>query len=149
MRTPRAVRDSNYSYIHRRAALRACCGRVCTFFLARWRAVRIHSAVQALQRTRSSTRTSTTCHAQPCSAHDSRKMNPADLALPALSPTLTAKTLPTPQSSAQKNGGKVPVPRVDLEPIYTQLKASLGDGWTDYKAAVNAFVLGAPCPCNA
>ncbi|KAK5124434.1 hypothetical protein LTR85_001651 [Meristemomyces frigidus] len=69
-------------------------------------------------------------------------MNPADLTLPTLSPTLTAKTLPTPQSSAQKNGGKVPVPRVDLEPIYTQLKGALGDGWTDYKAAVNAFVLG-------
>lgn len=68
-------------------------------------------------------------------------MNPADLTLPTLSPTLTAKTLPTPQSSAQKNG-KTPVPRVDLEPIYTQLKAALGDGWAEYKVAVNAFVLG-------
>ncbi|KAK5135765.1 hypothetical protein LTR08_004751 [Meristemomyces frigidus] len=68
-------------------------------------------------------------------------MNPADLTLPPLSPTLAAKPLPTPQSSAPKNG-KVPVPRVDLEPIYTQLKAALGDGWVDYKAAVKAFVLG-------
>lgn len=68
-------------------------------------------------------------------------MNPADLTLPTISPSLTAKTLPTPQSSTQKNG-KAPVPRVDLEPIYTQLKAALGDGWAEYKAAVNAFVLG-------
>lgn len=68
-------------------------------------------------------------------------MNPADLTLPSFSPTLTSKTLPTPQSSAQKNG-KIPVPRVDLEPIYTQLKAALGDQWADYKAAVNQFMLG-------
>ncbi|KAK4540350.1 hypothetical protein LTR36_009307 [Oleoguttula mirabilis] len=69
-------------------------------------------------------------------------MDPANLILPTLSPTLTAKTLPTPVSSQFKNGGKMPVQRVDLEPIYTQLKAALGEGWTEYKAAVNAFVLG-------
>jgi transcriptional coactivator HFI1/ADA1 len=69
-------------------------------------------------------------------------MNPADLTLN-ISPTLTSKTLPTPQSSAQKLGGRAPVPRVDVEPIYTQLKSALGpDGWATYKAAVNAFVLG-------
>lgn len=68
-------------------------------------------------------------------------MNPADLTLAIVSPSFTSKTLPTPQSSALKNG-KVPVPRVDLEPIYTQLKAALGDQWADYKAAINAFVLG-------
>lgn len=32
--------------------------------------------------------------------------------------------------------------RINLEPIYTQLKAALGDGWTEYKAALSAFVLG-------
>lgn len=67
-------------------------------------------------------------------------MNPADLTL-AISPTLTTKQLPSLTLTAQKNG-KIPVPRVDLEPIYTQLKAGLGDQWTDYKAAVNAFLLG-------
>ncbi|KAK3114062.1 hypothetical protein LTR53_007993 [Teratosphaeriaceae sp. CCFEE 6253] len=68
-------------------------------------------------------------------------MNPADLTLPTLSPTLATKILPTPQSSAQKDG-KVHVPRVDLEPIYTQLKAGLGEHWAAYKTAVNAFVMG-------
>lgn len=68
-------------------------------------------------------------------------MNPADLTLPTLSPAIATKNLPTPQSSVQKNG-KTPVPRVDLEPIYTQLKAGLGEHWTEYKTAVNQFVLG-------
>lgn len=56
------------------------------------------------------------------------------------SPSL-AKPLPAPITTLQKNG-KTPVPRVDLEPIYVQLKSALGDQWTEYKAAVNAFVLG-------
>ncbi|KAK3643162.1 hypothetical protein LTR56_005002 [Elasticomyces elasticus] len=64
-------------------------------------------------------------------------MNPADLTLPTISPTLATKTLAAPQLNAQKS-----VSRVDLEPIYTQLKAALGDGWADYKAAVNSFVFG-------
>lgn len=68
-------------------------------------------------------------------------MNPADLTLPTLSPTLANKAAPSPLTLTLKNG-KAPVPRVDLEPIYTQLKAALGDQWADYKAAVNAFVLG-------
>ena len=67
-------------------------------------------------------------------------MNPADLTL-SISPTLTSKQIPAPLLVAQKNG-KVPVPRVDLEPIYTQLKSALGDQWGDYKAAVNSFVCG-------
>lgn len=68
-------------------------------------------------------------------------MNPAEFTLQAVSPTFTSKTLPTPQSAAQKNG-KVGLERVQLEPIYTQLKAALGDQWVEYKAAVNEFVLG-------
>ncbi|WPH00499.1 Hypothetical protein R9X50_00332800 [Acrodontium crateriforme] len=68
-------------------------------------------------------------------------MNPADLTLPTLSPTLANKAAPSPLTLALKNG-KSPVPRVDLEPVYTQLKAALGDQWTDYKAVVNGFVLG-------
>lgn len=69
-------------------------------------------------------------------------MNPADLSI-AISPTLTTKTPVTPSSALNKNG-KIPVPRVDLESIYTQLKAALGHQWADYKAAVNAFALGEP-----
>ena len=67
-------------------------------------------------------------------------MNPADLSI-TISPTLTTKALTTPSTTLNKNG-KIPVPRVDLEPIYVQLKAVLGDQWADYKAAVNAFTLG-------
>jgi transcriptional coactivator HFI1/ADA1 len=66
-------------------------------------------------------------------------MNPADLSI--VSPTLTTKS-PATLSTALNKNGKIPVPRVDLEPIYVQLKAALGDQWTDYKAAVNAFTLG-------
>ncbi|QIW95552.1 hypothetical protein AMS68_001070 [Peltaster fructicola] len=68
-------------------------------------------------------------------------MNPADLSLPAISPSLTTKTLSLSTSAPQKSG-KAPVPRIDVEPIYTQLKGALGSSWQDYKAAINAFVLG-------
>ncbi|KAK3707067.1 hypothetical protein LTR37_012399 [Vermiconidia calcicola] len=64
-------------------------------------------------------------------------MNPADLTLNTSS-TITSKPIPAPLSLTQKTA----VPRVDIEPIYTQLKGALGDQWADYKAAVNAFVLG-------
>ena len=66
-------------------------------------------------------------------------MNPADLTLNT-SPTL-------PSSLVNKNGSliaptKAQVPRVDIEPIYTQLKGALGDSWNDYKTSLSAFVLG-------
>ncbi len=64
-------------------------------------------------------------------------MNPAEFSLQTISPTVATRSLPT----AQKND-KIPVPRVQLEPIYVSLKAALSDGWADYKAAVNAFVFG-------
>jgi len=67
-------------------------------------------------------------------------MNPADLSIN-VSPTLTNRPLPLSTNVPLKNG-KVPVPRVDLEATYTQLKAALGDQWADYKAAVNQFILG-------
>ena len=69
-------------------------------------------------------------------------MNPADLTLNT-SPNLSSKPIPPPLPIAATRNGKVPVPRVDLEPIYTQLKGALGDQWADYKAAVNSFVCGA------
>lgn len=69
-------------------------------------------------------------------------MNPADLTL-SISPITSSKIPPTPVSaSQQQKNGKVPVPRVDLEPIYTQLKAALGEQWGPYKEAINAFMLG-------
>lgn len=33
-------------------------------------------------------------------------------------------------------------PRVDLEPLYTALKASISEYWAEYKDAVALFVLG-------
>lgn len=71
-------------------------------------------------------------------------MNPADLTLGISPGSLSSKPIPAPLNTTLKNG-KIPVPRVDLEPIYTQLKGALGDQWADYKAAINAFVLG---ECN-
>ncbi|TKX20067.1 SAGA-type complex-like protein [Elsinoe australis] len=72
-------------------------------------------------------------------------MNPADLTLPALdsTPPLSAKTLPGSATLAGKNA-KLPLsaPRIDTEPIYTQLKAAIGDNWSDYKNALSSFLLG-------
>ncbi|KAK4574077.1 hypothetical protein LTR86_001838 [Recurvomyces mirabilis] len=68
-------------------------------------------------------------------------MNPADLTLPTISPTLASKTLPTAQLFALKNG-KAAVPRADVEAIYTQLKSALGDQWADYKTVINQYTLG-------
>lgn len=67
-------------------------------------------------------------------------MNPADLSINTSALT-GAKPVPAPLITTQKNG-RLPIPRVDLEPIYTQLKAALGDHWADYKAAISAFILG-------
>lgn len=36
----------------------------------------------------------------------------------------------------------ISVPRLDLEPIYTELKAAIGDNWTEYKQAITHFLLG-------
>ncbi|GAM86624.1 hypothetical protein ANO11243_046390 [Dothideomycetidae sp. 11243] len=76
-------------------------------------------------------------------------MNPADLhridVLPNLdaTPPLSAKTLPGSALLAGKNA-KLPtaVPRIDTEPIYTALKAAIGEHWTDYKTALSAFLVG-------
>lgn len=69
-------------------------------------------------------------------------MNPADLTLPAISPGLTTKSSLALSASLPQKNGKAPVPRVDVEPVYTLLKAALCDHWVEYKAAINAFVLG-------
>lgn len=34
------------------------------------------------------------------------------------------------------------VQRIDLEPLYTSLKAAIGDQWGKYKEATSLFVLG-------
>jgi transcriptional coactivator HFI1/ADA1 len=37
----------------------------------------------------------------------------------------------------------ISVPRLDLEPSYTELKAAIGDNWADYKHNTALFLLGA------
>lgn len=63
--------------------------------------------------------------------------------LDGLTDTPTSKTLQTPISAKAggKNGGMAP-PRIDTEPIYTALKAALGEGFGTYRDAVAGFVLG-------
>ncbi|KAJ9623963.1 hypothetical protein H2203_005410 [Taxawa tesnikishii (nom. ined.)] len=76
-------------------------------------------------------------------------MNPADLhhsdSLPLLdgTPTLSSKTLPIPSSASARVGKSTSVnPRIDVEPIYTQLRAALGEQFNNYRAAVSQFVQG-------
>lgn len=70
------------------------------------------------------------------------KMNPAELTL-TISPNLT-KAIPN--GVASKSLGPVSrsaqVERVNLEPIYTQLKSALGEHWGEYQAALKQFALG-------
>ena len=69
-------------------------------------------------------------------------MNPADLTL-GISPTLTTRTLAQSATTTAALGlVRIPILRVDLEPIYLQIKTALGDHWNDYKTALNHFVLG-------
>lgn len=70
-------------------------------------------------------------------------MNPAELTL-TISPNLT-KAIPN--GVASKSLGPVSsrtaqVERVNLEPIYTQLKGALGEHWGEYQAALKQFALG-------
>lgn len=67
-------------------------------------------------------------------------MNPAELTLnisPAFINNVGNKTL-----AAAALGSSSKVERVNLEPIYTQLKAALGDNWSEYKTALSHFVKG-------
>ena len=34
------------------------------------------------------------------------------------------------------------IPRIDLEPLYTNLKAAITEHWAEYKQAISLFVLG-------
>lgn len=66
-------------------------------------------------------------------------------------PSMSSKTLPnltlaptmsnTSGAGAQSKGGKM-APKVDIEPIYTELKKCIGEGWAVYKEAVAGFILG-------
>ncbi|KAB8263752.1 transcriptional regulator of RNA polII, SAGA, subunit-domain-containing protein [Aspergillus pseudonomiae] len=68
----------------------------------------------------------------------------------ALSRTESASTAITPSKNAtpststtsKSTKALISVPRLDLEPIYTELKAAIGDSWPEYKEATTFFLLG-------
>lgn len=70
-------------------------------------------------------------------------IDPAALSRPITTPILPPKTLSSTAPSVQKviKSSHVP-PRIDLEPLYTALKSSIGDNWPTYKEAVSLFVMG-------
>lgn len=46
-------------------------------------------------------------------------------------------------SNAHRSGrALIPVQRLDLEPIYSQLKNAIGSHWAEYKDATTQFLLG-------
>ncbi|KAL8782473.1 MAG: hypothetical protein Q9195_009638, partial [Heterodermia aff. obscurata] len=55
-----------------------------------------------------------------------------------LSKSTTAIAVPS-QKTAKASTS---VPRIDLEPLYTSLKAAIGDQWGKYKEATSLFILG-------
>lgn len=73
-------------------------------------------------------------------------IDPAALSRPSLTsstPILPPKSLSIVPPSAPKisKSNHVP-PRIDLEPLYTALKAAVGENWATYKEAVSLFVMG-------
>ncbi|KAL9058318.1 MAG: hypothetical protein Q9162_001773 [Coniocarpon cinnabarinum] len=58
-------------------------------------------------------------------------------------PPNTRPPPPLTTSTSQKGSKPAQVsPRVDVEPLYTTLKAGVGEAWGSYKSAVSRFVLG-------
>ncbi|KAL8721281.1 MAG: hypothetical protein Q9225_001985 [Loekoesia sp. 1 TL-2023] len=64
-----------------------------------------------------------------------------------------ATAIPNPLNLSKINGSSVPssskaqkttnaAQRIDLEPLYTNLKAAIGDNWGRYKDAISLFILG-------
>ncbi|KAK2740252.1 transcriptional coactivator hfi1/ADA1 [Onygenales sp. PD_40] len=49
---------------------------------------------------------------------------------------------PTPVTTQKTTKALISVPRLDFEPIYTELKAAIGIHWTEYKEAIALFLLG-------
>ena len=49
-----------------------------------------------------------------------------------------ASAIPSQKPSKQVNTAQ----RIDLEPLYTSLKAAIGDNWGNYKEAISLYVLG-------
>ncbi|KAL3471709.1 transcriptional regulator of RNA polII, SAGA, subunit-domain-containing protein [Aspergillus californicus] len=56
--------------------------------------------------------------------------------------TSTKSSPPTATPTQKSTKALISVPRLDLEPIYTELKTAVGDKWTEYKEATTLFLLG-------
>ena len=66
-------------------------------------------------------------------------LNPSALSL--TKPNAISTTAPAPKTS--KTITALGPQRVDIEPIYTSLKAAIGENWLEYKKAIGKFVIGA------
>jgi hypothetical protein len=72
-------------------------------------------------------------------------IDPAALSRPTISttPILPPKTISASAPSVAKISKALHVPpRIDLEPLYTALKAAIGDNWGTYKESISLFVMG-------
>ncbi|RHZ60375.1 TADA1 family protein [Aspergillus thermomutatus] len=57
--------------------------------------------------------------------------------------TASSKTAaPGPPTTQKSTKALISVPRLDLEPIYTELKAAIGENWAEYKESTTLFLLG-------
>ncbi|KAK2762802.1 transcriptional coactivator hfi1/ADA1 [Arachnomyces sp. PD_36] len=55
----------------------------------------------------------------------------------------TSKSVATSAPATQKTTkALIAVPRLDFEPIYTELKAAIGENWVEYKQSTTLFLLG-------
>jgi hypothetical protein len=58
-------------------------------------------------------------------------------------PVTTSKSVASTGATTQKSTkALISVPRLDLEPIYTDLKAAIGEKWAEYKQSTALFLLG-------
>jgi transcriptional coactivator HFI1/ADA1 len=62
---------------------------------------------------------------------------------PASGPVSANKAVaPTTNPTQKSTKPLISVPRLDLEPIYTELKGAIGDNWAEYKQSTALFLLG-------
>ncbi|PGH36591.1 transcriptional coactivator HFI1/ADA1 [[Emmonsia] crescens] len=73
------------------------------------------------------------------------QIDPAALTGTTSSSTISATkqpVAPPPVTTQKASKALISVPRLDLEPVYTELKAAISIHWTEYKEAIALFLLG-------
>ncbi|KAF7155035.1 hypothetical protein CNMCM5623_005243 [Aspergillus felis] len=73
------------------------------------------------------------------------QIDPATLSRTDSASTATASSktaAPGPVTTQKSTKALISVPRLDLEPIYTELKAAIGENWAEYKESTTLFLLG-------